>query len=184
MIIIGLTGRARSGKDTVGKYLEEHYDACLTSFAAPIRQMVMTICGYKTLEELEENKETIHPNYNCTPRKMMQTLGTEWGRQTVDTNIWIKTLDLNLLPNDLNVITDVRFDNEAEFILERGGEIWNIVRNVKEVENHSSETGINSSLITNILHNNGSFAELFEQAELHYQTGHQQYYLAPVQPLL
>ena len=63
-----------------------------------------------------------------SPRHAMQTLGTEWGRNCIDKNIWLaswlhmkKTLGAEYVVAD-----DIRFINEIELIRELGGEIFEV----------------------------------------------------------
>lgn len=69
----------------------------------------------------------------------MQTLGTEWGRNFVDSGLWLKIADrkidyLRILASNKNayiegiVVTDVRFPNEYDYIHKNGGAIWHIHR--------------------------------------------------------
>ena len=67
-----------------------------------------------------------------TPRYVLQTLGTEFGRSLYP-DAWIDyglkcAHDLLSKGIGIVVITDVRFLNEARDIREAGGEVWNIVR--------------------------------------------------------
>jgi len=80
-----------------------------------------------------------------TPRLMLQLLGTEAGRQVIHQNIWVNALfsDYNKTYNW--VITDVRFTNEADVILEKGGIVIRINRPCKEcngVSNHKLDCSI------------------------------------------
>ena len=62
----------------------------------------------------------------------MQTLGTEWGRDQVHPELWIRhaqrRLD-NYRRVSVNVVvTDVRFPNEADWLRANGGELWHVLR--------------------------------------------------------
>ena len=82
-----------------------------------------------------------------TPRKLLQLLGTEAGRQIIHPNIWVNALfadyretvdfDNNLPPNTNWIITDVRFPNEAQAIKDRGGILIRINR--RQVTNNCSQ---------------------------------------------
>jgi hypothetical protein len=71
------------------------------------------------------------------------------------------------------VVTDVRFDNEAIFIRNRGGVIINIVRDKQDIiENrHSSEGGLRSDNIDLTIHNNGSIEDMCNEVTYHIQQG-------------
>lgn len=165
-MIIGLTGAAQSGKDTAAKFLIDTFDFHKLSFASPIRNFIADLCCC-TLEELEVMKDKVHPSFGVTPRYMMQTLGTEWGRDTVNSEIWTQTLELKLkkhIHNGNNVIvTDIRFDNEAALI-NRYGVVATVIRpNNKQVESHSSEKGVNHAYIDEIISNSQDIGFLNEQ---------------------
>ena len=55
---------------------------------------------------------------NVTPRKLMQTLGTEW-REMIDRDLWVKMAVLeterHLLQGHTVVFDDLRFPHELEF---------------------------------------------------------------------
>jgi hypothetical protein len=58
-MIIGITGKAQSGKDTSADILTSYFNdigdqVARCSFAAPIRQMVMGLVGYSNLEEFHK----------------------------------------------------------------------------------------------------------------------------------
>ena len=68
-----------------------------------------------------------------TLRYVLQTIGTEWGRETINNDIWVN-LGLararRYLSNGYNlvIITDVRFPNEINAINDAGGLVWWIDR--------------------------------------------------------
>ena len=74
----------------------------------------------------------------------MQTLGTEWGRELINPELWLilaKQRLLNFGPG--MVIADVRFENEAEWVRSQGGRVIHIERpSAVAVEVHASEAGI------------------------------------------
>tara|TARA_R100000951_G_scaffold10686_3_gene9018 strand:- start:16608 stop:17540 length:933 start_codon:yes stop_codon:yes gene_type:complete len=74
-----------------------------------------------------------------TPRKLMQLLGTEGGRDILHPNIWVNALFADYKatggysdgPHYPNwIITDVRFPNEAQAIKDRGGIVIRVERNI------------------------------------------------------
>lgn len=163
-MIIGITGRARAGKDSVAKILRNLYGARQYSFAAPIRQFVADLCGM-TLAELGLRKGFAAAALGGkTPRFAMQTLGTEWGRETIYDSIWVdKTLsDASRCPTGLAVIPDVRFANEASAILAAGGMVIRVTRPGEEIaeSEHSSESGVPDVLIHSTIANDGDLEDL------------------------
>lgn len=149
-LLIGLTGPARSGKSTaanhlVRNHLLEHY-----AFADPLRSGLMEIFNLDPDDFEGERKEQTLDWLGRSPRELMQSMGTEWARHMVHPDVWVRIAEqnLNYLQNSLSsvvgfVVSDVRFENEAEFIRQRGGTIIHIERpDAPAVNPHSSETGI------------------------------------------
>lgn len=168
MDIIGLTGAARSGKDTFASFLVENHGYKRLAFADTLREMVSLMTGL-TPAELSDGalKETpIEWLGGKSPRQLMQTLGTEWGRDSVCPDVWLNIVAQRLRQARQEgfigvVITDVRFDNEAEFIRSRGGWVVQIVRpSATPVAQHASERGISEDLIDETFVNDGSLRDV------------------------
>ena len=120
VVLMGLCGKARSGKDTVASIAmnhmadadaEEAWDWVVAkeSFAAPIKSMVAMLLdffGIASIMNREEMsvyldgdaKENKIDAIGASPRELMQTLGAEWGRDIINPNIWL-TCIANRLPN-------------------------------------------------------------------------------------
>jgi hypothetical protein len=79
-------------------------------------------------------------------RYLLQTLGTEWGRTHIDTDLWVKCEQARLeklYPEERIVYDDVRFENEAALIRSYGGLIVHVKRpGLKLDDVHKSEKGI------------------------------------------
>ena len=166
MKIIGLTGPAGSGKDTVRQMLEQNHHCTGLAFADPMRAMLaplLDLCGvgneWMTQREL---KELPIPGLGQSYRVLAQRLGTEWGR-SIDPDFWVKVAAASMAevmnikgPDTVFVISDVRFDNEAQWVKDHGGVIWHIHRPAAQaVAAHQSENGIRPELVDlNILNNN------------------------------
>ena len=147
-MIVGLTGRARAGKDTVAGILRERRGFVQLSFAAPMRQMVCSLLGVD-LAELDRIKEQPHDLFGGkTPRFAMQTLGTEWGRETIEPNLWVRcclaAASREVARGGSVVISDCRFENEASAIRDAGGLVLHIRRPGQAIAEsaHKSEAGV------------------------------------------
>lgn len=145
--IILLTGPAYSGKDSTALALRP-YGFTGLALASPIRDMLLSV-GLVTQRELErDKKEEVIDWHGNSPRRLMQTLGTEWGRDIIHDQIWIKLLARRIEKAGLEyvAVTDVRFQNEVDSLLAMFGdkaEVWHIVRpNTKQVISHVSENGV------------------------------------------
>lgn len=166
--LIGLTGRARSGKDTVGQMLKEEFKAALFSFAQPIRDGLAAMVpglGYDHFHG--DKKEKVLYPYGKSPRQMMQYLGTEWGRNLINENMWllIAQAKIDEVREQFRhvVITDVRFENEAKFIRDQGGVIWHIERaDAPQINAHASENGVAFMHGDVLISNNHGLDDLFD----------------------
>lgn len=157
--IIGLTGFegrvAGVGKDTAANYLLTYHRAQFRSiaFADPIRAAMRAIFGWDDSYFAHPKKNEIDPAFGISPRKAMQTMGTEWGRNLVNSDLWLILAGQKAFPQVENgfdvLITDCRFENEAKWIRANGGVVWHIDRKAELIESavgnevkHTSETGV------------------------------------------
>jgi hypothetical protein len=139
------------------------------AFATPIRNMLEAIGvspHYHT-----KNKDLIIPHLpgEQTARSLMQTLGTEWGRNMVDQNIWcataIELMRVAMERNDV-FVDDCRFPNESYAIEQMGGVVVRIVRpNQIETDAHESERHWANLPFDYELVNDGSIQGLYEKWE-------------------
>lgn len=149
-LLIGLTGRARSGKSTAAEHLAGTYLLEQYAFADPLRDGLMAIFNLDPTDFEGDRKEQSLAWLDRSPRQLMQSLATEWARNTVHPDLWVMLAEQNLdyIINALGavlgfVISDVRFENEAALIRRRGGTVIHIFRpDAKAVNSHISEAGI------------------------------------------
>src|SRR5690348_6899955 len=88
--LIGLTGKAGSGKDTIADRLVVNKGFTKLAFAAPMKEALNKLFGFDPSDWYDrEWKETPLPGIGKSPRQLAQTLGTEWGRDTINPNLWI-----------------------------------------------------------------------------------------------
>lgn len=121
--LIGVTGLMGSGKDTISNMiLKMKPDVFrLRAFAAPLKQALIAMFGW-TAEQIEDRKfkEEEDPDWGFSPRKAMQLLGTEYGRQLLRDDIWVHAAKnfhkRSLMENRGTIMTDVRFNNEVDWI--------------------------------------------------------------------
>lgn len=148
-MIIALTGLAGSGKSTAAKHLVEKHGFTLVKFAAPLKDMLRPLgLGDREIEgDLKEVPCALLGGR--TPRHAMQTLGTEWGRECMDPDLWIR-IALKRAAAELDqggkvVMDDCRFPNEAEAVLARGGSIVRITRDGEHVQITRNSAGDHAS---------------------------------------
>lgn len=116
--IIGLTGPAGSGKDTVADYLVCEHGFTKLAFASGLKDMLEVIGIY---EPSRDKKELTLPGLNFSYRHAAQTLGTEWGRKLLQDDLWVSILQRRIYSLQWSgvkrfVISDVRFENEATML--------------------------------------------------------------------
>ena len=154
MRLIGLTGYAGSGKDTVAGMISDQLPLCEVqhlAFAAPLKRFCREVFDWTEqhtdgpLKEVPDKRWQRPDGSYLTPRYAMQRLGTEWGRDC-DLDVWVKlalrTVEtLEHVGADVAVITDVRFVNEARAVREAGGEVWRVQRGAPRLT-HASERDI------------------------------------------
>lgn len=169
--IIGIAGHARAGKDTVAQFIQEEYRARQYAFAEPLKAMLRTL-GLNEQDLNGWRKDETNNDFQATPRHMMQTLGTEWGRDTINDNIWViaaakRLQQMNRVEPDATIlITDVRFQNEADFVREHGFLI-HVFRPIKRIDGstHRSEFPLPiREDVDEIIVNDGDLDDLREES--------------------
>jgi hypothetical protein len=162
-MLIGIHGPLDGGKDTVATKLQLlRPEFTRYAFAKPLKEALKLMFGF-TDAQLEDRrlKEQVDPFWGFSPRRAMQLLGTEYGRNMLREDIWIKRAEFEVANNAerglSTIITDVRFENEAEWIRSRDDailivlEVPGLVRD--ERYQHASEAGITRSATDIVLVN-------------------------------
>lgn len=172
MILIGLCGAAGAGKDTVATRLRERHGFWVMAFADPLYAAVSAITGMPVAALKDRDlKERPIGWLGKSPRELLQLLGTEFGRNLIREDIWIRrameTVGAIGMSGEYSgcVITDVRFDNEAEAIRGFGGIVFEVTRPGWEclktvTASHASERGISRQHILATIVNDGTIADL------------------------
>lgn len=168
MKIIGLAGPARSGKDTIAMHMER-YGYYKMAFADPLRDMLRALNIPE--EYIQDRKEDLIPGLGVSFRHLAQTLGTEWGRNQVANDFWLRLLvsaiDEHADDSTYIVITDVRFAEEAKWV-RNNGSLWHVRRpgqDAAATRPHTSESGIDRLPGEPILINDGDIHHLLDQVD-------------------
>jgi hypothetical protein len=127
--ILGISGKMGSGKTTVSKLIQSiYYDRfILRNFGDELKKEASDMYKYPLEwnydQDLKKNKIINHkmlPRPDMYVREVLQWHGTEF-RRSQDYNYWIKKMDdyFNDIHRNL-IIDDVRFVNEADFVIDNG----------------------------------------------------------------
>lgn len=167
-MIIGLSGYARSGKDTVAELLVLNYGFKRVAFADGIRKALLELNPFiydgvrlnETVDmygwEVAKSKDEV--------RRLLQVMGTEVGRKLIHEDVWVWRLFNSIGTDERIVIPDVRFPNEANVIKDRGGEVWRINRqNHHAVNDHVSEHAMDNYMFDRAIFNDGSLDDLSDE---------------------
>lgn len=158
-MVILISGKQGSGKTTLAKNLmleltNQGYEVSPVKFAGPLYAMHDAVLGILELYGVKRNIEKDGP--------LLQLLGTEWGRKTVDDNVWVD-LAKNRVKQILEdaedgnreqvvIIDDARFENEFDAFpeaikirLEASEEVRKLRCSAwRDSTNHPSEVGLDN----------------------------------------
>ncbi len=168
-MLVGLTGYAGSGKDTAALGLiEDGWERI--SFAEPLRQMLLVLDPMISLSGTRLKELVMDRGWEAAKkfpetRRLMQVLGTEVGRDMIDSELWTKLAfrdsDRKTNLGKSVVFTDCRFPNEVREIRCRGGKIIRIHREgLKPAHGHVSDTNVDLLSADREIINNGSPEDL------------------------
>lgn len=177
MMIIGICGRAGSGKDTTASLLQSFLpeDSTRTrAFAKPLKDAAKAKFGLTDWHvNTQEGKREFVPYLGKTVRQLLELEGTEATRDVYGSNFWIcrmaQEIDTAFKENiKVFIITDVRFENEAEFIRDNGGLIFQIDRELEQelaTVSHASAQPLPPHLVNIFVPNNGTIKDLEKEVK-------------------
>jgi hypothetical protein len=124
------------------------------SFADPLKQMLMTL-GL-TYEQVYGAEKEIPSPLLCgqTPRWAMQTLGTEWGREYIHQDLWVRAWQHRCQSHQLVTVDDMRFPNEYKMVKALGGVVIGLVRE-REIPTTQHESEAHKFELDNVIMNTG-----------------------------
>jgi hypothetical protein len=171
-MIIGLSGYAQSGKDTVAKILVEKHGYKRIAFADPIRKLLYemdplipkgygeSIINYRLQDMVDtygwDKVKVDFPE----ARRLLQDVGLG-ARKLFGDTFWIYQALSDVAPQDKVVVSDVRFVNEAKWIQDFKGQIWRVKRvGTSAVNEHVSESELDGYRVDQIFVNNGTVEDL------------------------
>ncbi len=169
--LIGVHGKARSGKDTVARILVDEHGFVRTAFADPLKAASAVLFGWPVeMAFSDEIKGYKSPLWDITGRTAFQRLGDAM-KIGFGPDFWIKRWACEyarLKDKHSIVVADVRTNAEADMIRGLGGLIIHLERHgagLRGLEGmHSSEAGITFNRSTDLrIENNGTLSELEDE---------------------
>lgn len=231
-MIIGISGRMGSGKDTIGTIIQgllltnKNQSSEIKKFAGKLKQIASILTGI-SVEKFEDQEfkttlldvewgtvqnvplNSIPPfadmqfNVMMSVREFLQKLGTEAMREGLHTNVWVNALfadykakwiptgdaieedEVSLEKEYPNwIITDMRFPNELEAVIKKGGITIRVNRKLKigaedygytyvdvkqavkdgiMAPEHPSETALDNTTFDYVIDNDGTMEELVKK---------------------
>ena len=187
-MIIGISGKAQSGKDTVCKMIAytvwyynysqrlepfgiDHYKSHMysiwgvdywhVSFANKLKQCLSVILNTHTVDVFESNdfKKSEIDWLGMTVRELLQKFGTAIRNEVCD-DFWVKACLKDYEKGDNWLISDVRFKSEAKGIKDLEGIIVRVNREGAGAGNHISEIDLDDYSFDYVIDNNGSMEDL------------------------
>lgn len=170
--IIGLSGWARNGKDTVAEHLIANYGYKQISFAAPMKEALYRLNPKITINNVVgtpvrtgvdiygwDDLKTRGPEI----RELLQRFGTEVGREMFGEDFWVNAAIDSIPDGSRVVVSDVRYPNEADAVKKLGGEVWRVVRpGYGAANDHASEHALNDYNFDYIIDNNAGVETLYD----------------------
>lgn len=146
MILIGITGHAQHGKDTVARFLMQERGFRRYAFGDQIKELALRLnplvdfggeddfdYSTKRLRDYVAEVGWETAKNNGEVRRFLVQLGNG-GRDLLGQDVWIRALELYMHEQgyhgktDRVVISDVRLPNEARWVRAGGGDIWKVIR--------------------------------------------------------
>ena len=172
--LIGIYSPAPQSGKTFAATVLAHCGYQPVSFAEPLKRMISEFLmsfGYEKDQAVKLSwidKAVVIPEINASCRYLLQTLGTEWGRNFVCDDVWIRAWKARASKFDKVIVDDIRFPNEAEAVKQMGGELWKIVRpSAGHDWSHISEGALDSwDGFDRIIENDGTLEEFRAKIDL------------------
>ncbi len=177
-MIVAFGYKKESGKDTCGKFLNTflkleapNLKVKQISFASKLKDISYQLYSWAGLkraifyESHREFKEVVLPQIGLSPREIWILIGNKM--REVYSNTWINYA-LCGVQADILIITDLRFCNEGEAILENGGIVVKINRPNIPQGTDPAEVDLDSwpdFRWDHIIDNNGTLQDLNEKIE-------------------
>lgn len=141
-------------------------------FADPVKGIIAYLLEWVGLPRHEalryvdgDLKEECPPGLTVSARHLLQTFGTDWARNQVSDDIWLRIaahrIDYFLTHGYGVVVDDVRFPNEVDLIRRKGGVVIRVDRpGFAAVGGHEAERSLTDLVPDAVIDNSGSLSAL------------------------
>lgn len=167
--LFGVAGPAGAGKDTIGDWLVANCGFHKHAFASVLKAGLAAMGMPEPADRAA--KELPIEGFKFSWRDAAQKLGTEWGR-ALDPDLWMRLTQQHLMREQARgnsvVVTDVRFENEADMIRRMGGTMIHVMGRGAELgklAGHASEAGISMQQGDLLVINGGTMEALEYQLQ-------------------
>ena len=157
-MIVGLVGRARSGKDTAARALTPEFT--VKRLAQPVKDACKALYGWTDYALESDAKELRHDFWGVSPRQTMVHI-TQKLRDYMGPNFFTRRFFAEWDGKTPIVIPDVRYASDVDTIHQMGGVTIKIVR--RGVPIHEFESEIPLLKTTWTVENNGTEEELHQK---------------------
>ena len=176
--VIGIAGRKRHGKDSLGAHFVAQHGYVQRSFAGLLKRMALAIDPVVTFllgpegearevrlsEIIDRHGWEVAKEIYPETRRILQRLGTDGGRMILGEDVWVEAAKRERPAGEATVYTDVRFPNEVRTVRDMGGIVVRVVRDPAppveaDLAKHVSETALDH-LYLPVVYNNGTLDDL------------------------
>lgn len=160
-MIIGISGRAQAGKDTIARIIRDfNPEARIIHFGDALKDVTSNAFGlYRDLMDDQWYKSSKYRRLDITVRELLQKVGDIF-RENFYQDIWVDRVIDQLTEYETWIIPDVRFPNEKKAIEDAGGIVIRVERpNIPQM-NHISETALDDTEFPYTIQNDGTLIDL------------------------
>lgn len=160
-VVVGFAGYAGSGKNCAAEAL----GGVVIGFADPLYAALAAMLGVPESQLRARGTKELPLACGTSPRDLLRTLGTEWGRQLVREDLWVwrarqRIEEAAAVGVPVVAICDVRFPNETAFVRSLGGQVWWVDRPGVEAGGHASDRALAAGDCDRVIANAGSLEQL------------------------
>jgi hypothetical protein len=179
-LIIAISGKKRSGKNTVGEFINDYFNhddffnsVRFYAFGDAVKETAAIMLGldidYFKDDKVKDEIFTFIGGKTFTGREILQIVGTQALRENFCDTVWITNINQKLFVSrfDINILTDLRFISEYEYLrsLIKFEVIFIRVNNnrLKDQDQHRSEIELDDYHFDFTINNYGTIEELKEK---------------------